>query len=96
MKLQVLNPVAQTMEKKGSAALRLPGLDGKQIGLFWNYKAGGDAALRRTSDLLKARYPGLVTKMYVGSIGGSGHYLSTDDVKRIAQECAAVVGSTAD
>ena len=96
MRMQVLNPVASKVENKGAAAPRLPNLEGKQVGLFWNYKAGGDAALKRTGDLLKARYAGLSTKMYVGSIGGSGHYLSPDDVKRIARECTAVVGTTAD
>ena len=96
MKLHVLNPVAQKVEGKGSSAPRLTKLEGKFIGLYWNFKAGGDAALNRAGELLKARYPGLDAKIYVGSMGGSNHFVTTDDAKRIAQECAAVVGSTAD
>ena len=96
MKLQVLNPVAQKVEKKGASAPRLPDLEGKTIGLYWNAKAGGDAALKRAGGLLKARYAGLETRSYVGSIGGSVHCVTKEDVKRISQECAAVIGSTAD
>ena len=96
MKLDILNPVSIKVTTKGAAATRLPKLDGKLLGLFWNYKHGGDAALQRAGELLKSRYPGMETKLYVGSIGGAGHYLMPDDVKRMAQECAAVVGTTAD
>ena len=91
MKLQVLNPVAEKVEKKGSTVgARLSSLEGKVIGLYWNYKPGGDAALRRASELLKARYAGLETKSY------DRRRMAKDDVKRIAQECAAVIASTAD
>jgi hypothetical protein len=96
MSLHVMNPVAQTMEKNGLSATRLPKLEGKHIGLYWNLKPGGDAALKRAGELLKTRYAGLETKIYVGSIGGAARSVTKDDVKRIAQECAAVIGSTAD
>ena len=96
MKLQVLNPVAQKLEEQAALAPRLSTLAGKLIGLYWNYKGGGDVALKRADELLKARYPGLTTKMYTGSMGGSNHFLTTDDAKRIAQECAAMLGTTAD
>ncbi len=96
MSLRVLNPVAQKVEEKGSSAPRLSRLEGKSIGLYWNFKAGGDAALKRAGELLKARYPRLDAKIYVGSIGGSNHFLTKDDAKRIAQECAGMIGSTAD
>ena len=96
MKIQVLNPVAQKVEEKGSLAPRLKSLEGKHIGLYWNFKAGGDAALRRAGELLKSRFAGLETKLYVGSIGGSNHFLTKDDAKRIAGECVGMVGSTAD
>ena len=96
MKLQVLNPVAQKVEKKGPSAPRLSQLDGKTIGLYWNFKGGGDAALKRTGELLKAKYPDVETRSYVGSIGGSTRRITKDDVKRITEECAAVIGTTAD
>lgn len=96
MRLHVLNPVAQKVEEKGSSAPRLQKLEGKHIGLYWNFKAGGDAALKRAGELLKSRFAGLETKLYVGSIGGSNHFLTKDDAKRIAGECAGMIGSTAD
>jgi len=96
MKLHVLNPVTQKVERKGAPAPRLPNLEGKTIGLYWNAKAGGDAALKRAGELLKARYAGLETKSYLGSIGGSVHCATKEDVKRIARECMAVIGATAD
>ena len=96
MKLHVLSPVAQKMEKKGSLAPRLSKLEGKFIGLYWNLKSGGDIALRHAGELLKTRYPGLETKMYVGAVGRTHRMATKDDVKRMAGECAAVIGSTAD
>ena len=96
MRLDVLNPVAQKVEKKGPSAPRLPELERKLIGLYWNRRSGGDAALRRAGELLRAQYAGLETKSYEGSIAGSLGHKTKDDVKRIAQECAAVIGSTAD
>jgi hypothetical protein len=96
MRLHVLNPVAQKVEEKGSSAPRLSKLEGKHVGLYWNFKAGGDAALRRAGELLKSRFAGLETKLYVGSIGGSNHFLTKDDAQRIAGECVGMIGSTAD
>ena len=100
MKLHVLNPVAQKAGQKDTSptvpAPRLPKLDRNVIGLYWNYKPGGDAALRRTGELLKARYPGLEIKSYEVSMGSAARRLTTDGVKQIAQECVAVIGSTAD
>jgi hypothetical protein len=94
--LEVLNPVAQQVKKKGANAPRLAKLEGKVVGLYWNFKAGGDAAIKRTDELLKARFPRLETKSYVGSIGGANRFVTKDDVQKISQECAAVVATTAD
>ena len=96
MKLHVLNPVAEKVEKKGSSAPRVTKLDGKTVGLYWNFKGGGDAALQRAAELLKAKYADLNIKNYVGSIGGSTRRITKDDVKRISGECEVVIGSTAD
>ena len=97
MRLQVLNPVAQKVVKKGvRAAPRLPTLEGKRIGLYWNLKPGGDAALRRTGELLAARYAGVETKIYMGSVGSSNRFATREDVQRISREVSAVIGATAD
>jgi len=94
--LEVLNPVAQQVKKEGANAPRLLQLEGKVIGLYWNHKAGGDAALKRVIELLRGRFPGLATRSYVGSVGGSNRFVTKDDVKKISQECAAVVATSAD
>ena len=96
MTLQVLNPVSRRVEEALANAPRLKNLDGKRIGLYWNHKPGGDLALQRTRDLLESRFPGLQATTYVGSIGGAYHQVTKDDVKRMAKECVAVVGTTAD
>jgi hypothetical protein len=96
MKLQVLNPVARKVEEQGSLAARLKSLEGRHIGLYWNFKAGGDAALKRAGELLRSRFPGVETKLYTGSIGGSNHFLTKEDAKKIAGEAVGMIGSTAD
>lgn len=96
MTLNVLNPVSRKIENAGASAPRLSSLDGKQIGLYWNHKPGGDAALQRIDQLLKTRFAGIRTKLYVGSMGGAVKSATKEDVARMAAECAAVVGTTAD
>lgn len=96
MTLNILNPVSRKVENAGASAPRLSTLADKRIGLYWNHKPGGDAALNRVEELLKARYPGLQTKLYAGSMGGAVKSATTADVALMARECAAVVGTTAD
>ena len=96
MTLHILHPVAKKVETRGANAARLANLEGKTIALYWNHKSGGDAALKRLGELLRARFPGLKTKDYVGSIGSANRFVTKGDVKRIAEECSAAVGSTAD
>lgn len=94
--LQILNPVAQTVHQTIPVASRLPDLQGKRVGLYWNMKAGGDVALARVAELLSTRYPGLQVKDFVGSVGHIMRHLTAEDADRIAKECDAVVGTTAD
>jgi hypothetical protein len=51
---------------------------------------------KRAGELLKSRYAGLETKVYVGSIGAANRFTTKEDIKRIMAECSAVIGSTAD
>lgn len=96
MTLSVLNPVSLKIEKAGASAPRVEDLNGKVVGLYWNHKPGGEAALQRVDELLKARYPSVRTKMFVGSMGGAVKSATKEDVARMVQECDAVVGTTAD
>ena len=104
-RFEVMNPVARSVELQVELAPRLPDLKGKTVGLYWNMKAGGDVALDRTAELLKQRFPGVQiapigarssSKYYLGSVGFNIKHLTSADTDRIARDCQAVVGTTAD
>jgi hypothetical protein len=94
--LHVVNPVAKTLEHSVKPAPRSRDLQGATIGLYWNMKAGGDAALDRTEQLLRERVPGLTFRRYTGSVGWLMRHATAEDADRIASEVHAVVGTTAD
>jgi hypothetical protein len=95
-RLDVLNPVAKTVEHSVKPAARPRDLSGATIGLYWNIKAGGDHALDRTEQLLQAKFPGVRFKRYTGSVGWLMRHCTAEDADRIASEVQAVVGTTAD
>ena len=94
--LEVLNPVATTVERSVRPAGRLADLAGVTVGLYWNIKAGGDFALDRTEQLLGEKFPGLKFKRYTGSVGWLMRHCTAEDADRIAAEVQAVVGTTND
>ena len=95
-RLEILNPVAKTMEFSVKPAPRLGGWSGVTLGLYWNIKAGGDAALDRTEQLIRQRYPTATFKRYTGSVGWLMRHCTAEDADRIAAEVHAVVGTTND
>lgn len=95
-RLEIRNPVAQTVEHSVKAAPRLQSFDGATIGLYWNMKAGGDHALDRTEQLLRAKFPGARFRRYTGSVGWLMRHCTAEDADRIASEVHAVVGTTND
>ncbi len=96
VKLQILNPQASTAVTPASLASRVYDLSGKTIGLYWNMKAGGDVALEQTERILGQRFPDAKFNSYVGSVGASMRHATAEDAERVARECDAVVGTTAD
>lgn len=90
-KLEVLNPVAPADSRRIKPALRPSSLDGKRVGLYWNYKPGGNFALERVGDEIKARFKGASVKMYPSPRPVPRSVLDT-----VKSECDVVVGSTAD
>jgi hypothetical protein len=96
VKLQIFNPQASTSVAPVSLAPRLSMLEGKTIGLYWNMKAGGDVALEHTAQLLGQRFPGVKFKHYVGDVGGMLRHVTAQRADQVAEECDAVVGTTAD
>ena len=95
-KLRIINPQATTIIEAVKAAPRVDGLKGKRVGLYWNMKSGGDVALERTATLLAERYPNTEFRNIVGSVGAMLRHATAEDAELVAQECDAVVGTTAD
>lgn len=95
-RLEILNPVAKTVEFSVKPAERPRDLKGLTLGLYWNMKAGGDAALDETERLLTARFPETRFRRYTGSVGWLMRHCTAEDADRIASEVDVVVGTTAD
>jgi|HubBroStandDraft_4_1064222.scaffolds.fasta_scaffold347260_2 hypothetical protein len=96
MKLVVANPLAPSTVVTIPPAKRVGDLTGKTIGLYWNIKAGGDAALDQVERLLGQRYQDVSFVRLVGSIGSTVRHLTPADTDKIAASCDAVVGTTGD
>ncbi len=94
--LDVVNPVASRLEQSVKPPARLRDLSTATVGLYWNMKAGGDAALDRTEQRLRERYPGIQFRRYTGSVGFIMRHATADDADRMVAEVQAVVGTTAD
>lgn len=94
--LEIVNPIASRLEQSVKPSARPRDLSTVTVGLYWNMKAGGDAALDRTEQRLRERYPGLRFRRYTGSVGFIMRHATADDADRIASEVGAVVGTTAD
>jgi hypothetical protein len=95
-RLDIVNPVAVPVEQSVKPAARPRDLANATVGLYWNMKSGGDAALDRAEQRLSERYPGIRFRRYTGSVGFIMRHATADDADRIASEVQAVVGTTAD
>jgi len=95
-RLDIVNPVAACVEQSVKPAARQRDLSNATVGLYWNMKAGGDAALDRSEQRLRERFPGMRFRRYTGSVGFIMRHATADDADRMASEVQAVVGTTAD
>ena len=95
-RLDIVNPVAVPVERSVKPAARQRDLSNATVGLYWNMKAGGDAALDRAEQRLRERFPGIRFRRYTGSVGFIMRHATADDADRMASEVQAVVGTTAD
>jgi len=94
--LKVFNPVAKSVKTHLEPAPRPSDLNGKRIGLYWNLKAGGDVALKRTMELLSEPFPGARFGFYQGEVGFMMRHLTPKGAERIAREVDVVIGTTSD
>jgi hypothetical protein len=92
--IRVANPTAVSTYTPVSPAPRLKDLTGKKIGLHWNNKARGDAALNRVKERLSERFVGLSFEWFE-SAPNMG--VSEEWFERVRQSgVAGLVGSTGD
>ena len=94
--LDVLNPVAISLEQKAEPALRPNTLDGKRIGLYWNIKAGGNYALDRVEQILSERYKDVSFFRHHGSVGWIMRHATAEDTALMRANCDVVVGTSSD
>ena len=88
---EVLNPVAEMPSERVKPAIRPLGLDGKRVGLYWNYKPGGNYALERVGEEIKARFNGVSVKLY-----SSPRPVLKSVLDAVKSECDVVVGASGD
>ncbi len=89
-RLEVLNPVADTMARAVGVVPRPKDLANKRLGLYWNAKGGGDVALLRVAEHLGNRFPGVSCELIHSSVAGVKEKL--DQAKRYD----VVLGATGD
>jgi hypothetical protein len=83
VKLNVLNPRGErdALPAQGLSP-RLPGLDGKKIGLYWNGKPDGDYFWDTIESLLKKKYPAATVLRFNGP-GDIGETLAAKMAKEV-------------
>ncbi len=94
--LEFLSPVAAIDQKRVPPARRLDRLAGKTIALYWNLKSGGDIALAAAAEELAKRHPGISFRNYAGYVSGASKLGNAEEAKKIAAECDAAIGTSAD
>lgn len=96
VKVEVANPVAESVIPKLEPATRPGELAGARVGLYWNFKPGGNVGLDRVAELLGARFPDTTFTHFQGAVGASVRHVTPKQADEIAQQCDVVVGTTGD
>ena len=91
--IRVLNPVSELRgpAQTSDPALRPNNLEGKNGGVVWNRKRGGDAVLNRGGSKLKEKYQNIDLTLYEGGIP-----TPADVLDKVAAECDVAIGSSSD
>ena len=88
---QVLNPTAEYDTVRYTSASRVTAIDDQKIGLLWNGKTGGEMLLGALGELLQEKYQDIKLINYDLRIN-----IGAENIKKIAAECDAVIGSVGD
>jgi hypothetical protein len=94
--LQVFNPVAEAVQYHVAPAERPTSLAGKRVGLYWNMKVGGDAALRAAQNLIAAQFGSSEFIPLRGDVGVSVRHATEVLAEEVARSCDVVIGTSAD
>lgn len=93
----LLSPVADVQVEEFEIADRVPDLDGKTIGLFWNGKPNGDIFLDEVGNELKARFTvSRIVKLWEVKPDTRTFGNSMDNLKSMAQNADVIIGASAD
>jgi hypothetical protein len=97
-KWTLLNPVADAQIERFKPADRVPDLNGKRIGLFWNGKPSGEVFLNRLADRLKARFGDLMVVRFWEVEPGTRTALGNteDHLKLMAQKADLILAASGD
>jgi hypothetical protein len=96
VELEVANPVAESAIPKIDAAPRPEDLAGQRIGLYWNYKPGGNIGLDQLRTQLGRRFPTATFVRYDGALGASVKHVTPAQADEIAANCDVLIGATGD
>ena len=94
--LEVANPVAESVIPKLKHATRPADLSGARVGLYWNFKPGGNVGLDQIAVRLRERFPAATFAHFEGAVGASVRHVTPAQADEIAQLCDVVVGTTGD
>ena len=94
--IEVFNPVAEIVPTHVDPAVRYDALEGKRVGLYWNFKTNGDLALSHVERLMAERFPGTTFVNVRGDGGLLAKHATESVASYVAQTCDVVVGAIAD
>lgn len=96
VKITIANPVAESVIPALQPATRPGDLAGARVGLYWNFKPGGNVGLDHVATLLGERFPTATFTHFQGAVGASVRHVTPKQANEIAQQCDVVVGTTGD
>jgi hypothetical protein len=96
VKLEVANPVAESVIPKLKHATRSADLSGARVGLYWNFKPGGNVGLDQVAVRLGELFPAATFTRFQGAVGASVRHVTPKQADEIAAQCDVVVGTTGD
>ena len=94
MTIKILDPTIAPDHTESSLAKRVPGLDGKVLGLLSNSKVNGDHLLDLMRERLAARYQ--ITRVVTMTKSSASRVADEAMLDALAQECDVVVTAIGD